>query len=210
MKKSLLCLMVAVATMASCKKEDQPGSNPVIPQQAQKSCTPIVPTINRALHAKVLVVPANVEEYNYFKQIMGRYSYNAQSKDYGMRYSGKIRSNLVVTLLKPGKKVTAKYGIIQLKGHTSDMDYCLAQARGCIVLGQTIVVSGGCESSKDVCMYVDMKVPAFTVSYIGRGPVNDYLVLQMQSLLQDNSYAETLRKLKDNAPTVMASYVYPQ
>ncbi len=172
-------------------------------------CIPVTPDINKDLHSKVLVVPANMEEYDYFIQTMRRYAYDAQTASYGVRYNGKKRQHLVITLLKPGKKVTAKYGIIQLKGHTHDMDWCYQQARESIVPGKTIIVSGGCRSSQNACFYANNNVSAFTVSDVGYGPQNDYLVLQMQSLLQDYSYSETLDLLKDQAPRVMAAYVYP-
>ena len=94
-------------------------------------------------------------------------------------------------------------------GRTEDMDWCFNQARENIAPGKTIVISGGCESSRDVCLYADMNIPAFTVDHIGRGPQNDYLVLQMQSLLQDHTYAETLNILKERAPQVMTAYLYP-
>ncbi len=184
-------------SMIACKRE-------------KKGCAPIIPEIDKSLHAKVLVVPSNLHEYNYFKEVMARYSYNAELTSYGIRYTGKTRSYLVVTLLKPGETVNVKYGIIQLKGHTEDMAECLARARQCIVPGKSIIISGGCETSKDVCMYADMNIPAFTVNHIGQGPVNDYLVLQMQAHLQDYSYSETLQKLKMAAPIVMGYYIYPQ
>lgn len=174
------------------------------------NCSPVKPNIDPVLHAKVLIVPINMGEYEYFKETMSTYAYRAEVKDYGIRYNGIERTNLIITLLKPNKSVTSKYGIIQLKGHTSDMESCFNRIRQCIVPGKTIIVSGGCESTDDMCKYAGLNIPAFTVNHIGQGPKNDYLTLHLHSLLQSNSYEETIVKLKEYAPEVMSEYTYPQ
>jgi hypothetical protein len=74
----ILIIFVSLLTLVSCKRNN--------------NCSPLKPDIDPALHAKVLVVPINMAEYEYFKQTMSIYAYTAEEKDYGIRYRGNVRT----------------------------------------------------------------------------------------------------------------------
>jgi hypothetical protein len=168
-------------------------------------------SFDQELLEKVLVVPANLQEYEYFQQSIEKYRYALVEEDeLGARYVGNRRSELSIRLLYPGATVSGEFGIIQLKGHQRDMKDCLDKALDNVVPGKSIIISGGCNSTSTIRPDIEkLNAKCISVDYVGQGPENDYLVLQLHAAIPDaDSFKEALEKVKKRAPRLAQHYTF--
>ncbi len=203
MKNLYLLILSVTVLLFSCGKEEN---------EITTKTTEISFEFDQELLQKVLVVPADDKEFRYFQKIIEKYSYTSSSlENKGVEYRGKRRNYLSVLLLSPGSHVEGKFGIIQLKGHDSDMQNCLEKVRNNIVPGKSVVILGGCQStsSKTRVELETMGVRCISVNGTGKGPENDYLVLQLHADLQDSdSFEDAIKKIKEKAPETFGNYTF--
>jgi hypothetical protein len=169
-------------------------------------------TFDQELLQKVLVVPSNETEFRYFQESIQKYRYTISGiENTGVRYIGKRRTFLSIFLLSPGSHTSGKFGIIQLKGHTVDMENCLDRVENNIIPGKTVIVIGGCESTSSETRkkLQELGVRCISVDGIGQGRENDYLVMQLHTAFQDaDSFEEAIERIKERAPETFKHYTF--
>ena len=162
---------------------------------------------------KMLVIGINEGEISFFKEKIERYDYKLSQTEYGLRYTSKNDNKrfIDVILLSNIEKLSKnQYGIIQCKGHTGDMSNFISHIKNNTVENATILILGGCNSDNYVADALRLKTIPIANKSIGESTHNDYLSLQLHSLLKNNTLPEALKILESQAPSTMKKFTTPQ
>ena len=169
---------------------------------------------NPKLYSNMLVICTNSDEFNAFLTKVRSYRYRETQRETYFEYKSYDGSKRAIVVKKRNIDDIPKlqYGIIQLKGYTSDMEQLINLVKDCqkfVRPMKTILLLGGCETYQFETVARKLGVIPVMTHYVGESAHNDYLALQLHSLLSRMSVGEALRSIFNKAPATLNQYILP-
>ena len=174
-----------------------------------------------SLYKKMLVICADETEIQAFLVDSRGYNYRKTNRRGYKLLAAKNESDkkiYIVNRRRINSVPKQEYGIIQLKGHNSEVhtaikemiDIVIAKKNDLVSDEKTVMLIGGCDthSMGQVANLVGA-IPIGTV-HIGQSRQNDYFSLHLHSKLTRMSLYLALEEIKRDAPAMYPQYVIPQ